>query len=330
MRSITIAIKAAPWNSLFHMQHNELKHLGDIALFVEVARSRSFRTAAAALGMPGSTLSRRITALERAFGVRLLNRTTRRVELTEAGQLYFERGRRIVDEARVAHEALTGFATQPGGTIRVSAPVDFARVFLVPHLPAFCARYPAINFDIDLTPARIDLIADPFDVAIRMGALPDSRLIARKLADIPRNLYASRAYLDANGDPAQPDDLSRHQCLLLPWESRWTFGRGTDIRAVTVGSRFRLNNIGMMQDLAMQGLGIAMLSRRGAAADVAAGRLVPVLDGWSPPPIPVHAVTETRLLPERIERFIDFLKSCVNDDTVSSIPAADKDWGDAK
>lgn len=146
-----------------------MDYLRDMSLFVEIARAKSFRRAAEALGMPSSTLSRRIHLLERAIGLRLLHRTTRRIELTEAGQIYFERSRRIVDEARLAHEALGEMIEKPGGVLRVSLPVDFGAVFLAPYLAEFCRRYPAINFEFDLTPRRVDLVAEPFDVAIRMG-----------------------------------------------------------------------------------------------------------------------------------------------------------------
>lgn len=279
-----------------------------MSLFVEVARAKSFRRAAQALDMPSSTLSRRILVLERAIGLRLLHRTTRRIELTEAGQIYFERSQRIVEEARLAHEQLSDIVLQPQGVLRVSLPVDFAVVFLAPCLPGFCRRYPGIQFELDLTPRRVDLVAEPFDVAIRMGDLPDSHLVGRKIAEIPRSLYASQGYLDTHGEPEVPADLSRHQCLLFPNESRWTLWRDDEVREVAVDGRFRLNNVGMMQRLAIEGLGIAMLSREGALPPMAEDRLRPVLPGWRAMPIAVHAITETRLLPAKTQRFIEYLK----------------------
>lgn len=288
-----------------------MEHLRDMGLFVEVARARSFRRAAATLGLPGSTLSRRILALEKALGLRLLHRTTRRIELTEAGQIYFERSKRIVDEARLAHEQLGEMVSNPSGVLRISAPVDFATVFLAPILPGFRARYPGISLELDLTPRRVDLVAEPFDLAIRMGDLPDSQLVARRIAEVPRYLYASPDYLDAGGEPVDPDDLADHACLLFPEERSWTLLRGGDVRQIAVSGAIHLNNVGMMQRLAVEGLGIAMLARESAGQEVATGRLRHVLPTWQAKPIAVHAITETRLLPAKTQRFIEYLKECM-------------------
>ena len=187
--------------------------LNDMALFVDVAQARSFRRAADATGVPSSTLSRRISALEKAIGLRLLHRTTRKVELTEAGQLYYERCRRIVEEARLAHEQLGEMQAQPSGTLRASLPVDFATTYLAPLIAEFAGLYPGIAFDLDLTPRRVDLVAEPFDVAIRMGELHDSNLIARLLAKLSVQAYASPRYLEISGEPKHPSDLAQHECL---------------------------------------------------------------------------------------------------------------------
>lgn len=279
-----------------------------MSLFVEVVRARSFRRAAAVLGMPGSTLSRRIRALEEALGLRLLHRTTRRIELTEAGQIYFERSKRIVDEARLAHKQLGEMVSNPSGVLRLSLPVDFATVFLAPILPGFRLRYPGIHLEMDLTPRRVDLVAEPFDLAIRMGDLPDSQLVSRRIAEVPRHLYASPDYLDARGKPAEPDDLGRHDCLLFPEEKSWTLLRGGVARQIAVSGAIHLNNVGMMHRLAVQGMGIAMLARKSSEDDLTAGRLRQVLPLWQARPIPVHAITETRLLPAKTKCFIEYLK----------------------
>jgi DNA-binding transcriptional LysR family regulator len=285
-----------------------MDHLRDMGLFVEVARSKSFRKAAATLGMPGSTLSRRIIALEKAIGLRLLHRTTRRIELTEAGQIYFERSKRIVDEARLAHEQLGEIVSQPSGTLRVSVPVDFAIVFLAPILPEFRRLYPGISLELDLTPRRVDLVAEPFDLAIRMGELPDSHLIARRIAEVPRCLYAAPRYLDARGEPNEPRDLSRHECLLFPKESKWQLRRDGATTEAEVDGSVRVNNVGMMQHLSIEGLGIGMLAKESVTDELASGRLRRVLPEWHATPISVHAVTETRLLPAKTQRFIEYLK----------------------
>ena len=286
--------------------------LNDMALFVEVVKARSFRGAAETMGMPNSTLSRRIGILEKAIGLRLLHRTTRKIELTEAGQIYFERCKRIVEEARLAHEQLGEMLAQPSGMLRVSLPVDFATTFLAPQIAEFARRYPGISFDFDLTPRRVDLVTEPFDVAIRMGEQPDSNLIARQIAVLPRYLYASPRYLDLYGEPGEPADLSRHECLRMrPSTNVWTLHDATEAIEVTVGGRFQLNSIGMMRRLAAFDLGIAMLAEEIVADDLAAERLRRVLPQWQATPVAVHAVTETRLLPAKTQRFIEFLRECM-------------------
>lgn len=284
--------------------------LNDMALFVEVVKARSFRRAAEVIGMPNSTLSRRISTLEQAIGLRLLHRTTRRIELTEAGQLYFERCRRIVDEARLAHEQLGEMLAQPSGVLRVSLPVDLATGMLAPLIAEFARRYPGISFEFDLTPRRVDLVTEPFDVAIRMGESSNSNLIARKLALLPRYLYASPRYLELAGEPTLPAELGRHDCLRLRTAEaeRWVLHRGDETAEVAVGGRFLLNSVGMLRRLATLDLGIAVLAEELVADDLAEGRLRRVLPQWQVTPVPVYAMTETRLLPAKTQRFIEFLR----------------------
>ncbi|MBN3772838.1 LysR family transcriptional regulator [Burkholderia sp. Se-20378] len=282
--------------------------LNDMALFVEVVKAKGFRSAAETLGMPNSTLSRRIGALEKAIGLRLLHRTTRRIELTEAGQLYFERCKRIVDEARLAHEQLGGLLAEPTGVLRASFPVDFAVTYLAPLIVEFSTRYPKLTFDFELTSRRVDLVSEPFDVAIRMGESEDSRLIARRLATLGNYLYASPGYLAREGEPRTPDDLARHACLSLARAGTWTLHHGTHTVAVPVSSRFAGNNVGMLRRLATLDAGIILLSEAIVADDLAAGRLRRVMPDWEGEPIPVYAMTETRLLPAKTQHFIEFLR----------------------
>lgn len=284
--------------------------LNDMALFVEVVKAKGFRHAAEANGIPNSTLSRRISSLEKAIGLRLLHRTTRRIELTEAGLIYFERCKRIIDEARLAHEELGEMVAQPSGVLRASLPVDFATIFLAPLIAEFARRYTGISFELDLTPKRIDLVSDPVDVVIRMGEPEISHLIARLLARLPRYLYASPRYLELAGAPAHPADLSRHECLRLRTAeaSAWALHDAAGTVEVEVGGRFLLNSIGMIRQLATLGMGIAMLAEEIAADDLANGRLRRVLPQWQAHSIPVYATTETRLLPAKTQRFIEFLR----------------------
>ncbi|MGG6896103.1 MULTISPECIES: LysR family transcriptional regulator [Rhizobium] len=285
-----------------------MEYLNDMALFVEVAKARSFRRAAETLGMPNSTLSRRISLLEKSIGLRLLHRTTRRIELTEAGQLYYERSKRIVEEARIAHEQLGEMVAQPSGVLRVSLPVDFATTYLAPMLPEFAALYPGMDFDFDLTPRNVDLVAEPFDLAIRMAAPQTSNLIARVIARLTPRLYAAPGYLQQKGEPHHPSELKQHQCLTMQNIGSWILHREAESVETTVGSRFRGNSVAMIRRLAVLEMGISALPERVVMEELASGQLRRILPEWQLAPTSVYAVTETRLLPAKTQRFIEFLR----------------------
>lgn len=290
--------------------------LNDMVLFVEVVKAMSFRRAADATGVPNSTLSRRISALEKAIGLRLMHRTTRRLELTEAGKIYFDRCKRIVDEAKLAHEQLGDMLAQPTGVLRASLPVDFATAYLAPLIAEFSNLYPGIKFDFDLTPRRVDLVSEPFDVAIRMGELQDSTLIARQLASLPTNLYASPKYLKKFGKPKEPADLATHECLgfRVSKSTMWTLYRSVDMceSQVEVSGKFQLNSVGMMRRFAALDMGVVLMPEAMVADDVATGRLNRILPLWQGAAIPIYAMTETRLLPAKTQKFIDFLSKRIS------------------
>jgi DNA-binding transcriptional LysR family regulator len=282
--------------------------LNDMALFVEVVKAKGFRSAAETMGMPNSTLSRRIGALEKAIGLRLLHRTTRKIELTEAGQIYFERCKRIVDEARLAHEQLGEMLAQPSGVLRASLPVDFAVTYLAPLIAEFAGLYPGITFDFDLTPRRVDLVSEPFDVAIRMGESENSQLIARPLASLTPYLYASPGYLERSGEPGKPSELEQHECLSILKAGSWTLHDGKRSATVSVGGRFTLNSVGMIRRLATLDMGIVLMPEEIVADELASGKLRRIMPEWHGAPMPVYAITETRLLPAKTQRFIEFLR----------------------
>jgi DNA-binding transcriptional LysR family regulator len=286
-----------------------MEMLNDMALFVEVAKARSFRRAGEVLGMPNSTISRRVATLEKTLGLRLLHRTTRKIELTEAGQVYFERSRRIVEEARLVHEELGDMLQQPTGLLRVSLPVDFANTYLAPIIAEFAEKYPGINFDFDLTPRLVDLVTEPFDVAIRMGEPEVSQLVARPIARLSPHLFASPRYIEQHGEPERPEDLQNRTCLTMSRSKEWVLGDGTETIRVSVGGRFRLNGVGMIRRLSALGMGIAMLPDEVVIDELERGQLRRVLSGWRGEPTSVYAMTETRLLPAKTQRFIEFLRS---------------------
>ncbi|RQH01108.1 LysR family transcriptional regulator [Paraburkholderia dinghuensis] len=283
-------------------------YLNDMALFVEVVKARGFRNAGQAMGIPNSTVSRRISALEKTIGLRLLHRTTRKIELTEAGLIYFERCKRIVDEARLAHEQLGEMLAQPSGILRVSLPVDFAVTYLAPLVVEFAELYPGISFDFDLTPRRIDLVSEPYDVAIRIGESENSQLIARTLASLTPYLYASPGYLKRSGEPDKPGDLARHECLAILKAAAWTLHDGKRTTTVPVRGRFALNSVGMIRRLALLDQGIVLMPQEVVAEDLASGTLRRVLPDWHGAAVPIYAITETRLLPAKTQRFIEFLQ----------------------
>lgn len=284
--------------------------LDDMEIFVEVVRQNSLRKAAEKLKIPVSTLSRRLSVLEKEIGVRLIRRTTRTLEVTELGNAYYQRCKPIVDEARVANQSLSDMASAPSGLLRVSMPVDFSIAYIMPLVIKYSEIYPDIDFELDLTPRQVDLTREPLDVAIRLGEQQSSSLIARHLITIPRYLYASPEYLKVNGYPSSPSELHSHKCLIMntPQERKYWSLLGKDEEAeVELKGRFLMNSIGMLKNLAIMGEGIAMIAPGVVRKEASDGELVRVLPEWSGKPLSVYALTENRLSPVKISSFIDFL-----------------------
>lgn len=286
--------------------------LDDIALFVEVARRKNFSRASESSGIPVSTLSRRINQLERRIGVKLFNRSTRKVELTEAGGVYFERCRKIVDEARIAHEQLVDGAQQPKGRLRVSLPSSFAVLLLAGMLREFCTLYPDIECEFDLGIHPVDLLADPFDLVLRFGRQPDSGVVSRQLESMRLGLYASPGYIARHGMPETPSDLVDHQCLRASSareDTFWELHSGDRVETVETSGRIMANNAGMLHRLCLQGMGIVPLSCRLSRVSDGAEPLVRVLPEWEFRPMPLLALFPSRLMPAKTRVFIEFLQA---------------------
>jgi DNA-binding transcriptional LysR family regulator len=284
--------------------------LRDMVLFVEVARAGSFTKAAQRLGLPTSTLSRRIQALEKSLKIKLMLRTTRSVELTEAGTIYLKRCADIVDAAKIAHENIRDLASVPRGHLRVSLTGDFGPIFIAPYLATFRTAYPEITFDLDMTPHRVDLATEPFDLALRIGTLEDSSLIARRLALLKVSLYASPSYIAAHGSLNKPEDLESHDAIPTRRGingAHWTLSNGKEVRRIPLKCPVIANSLGMIRMLVISGAGIGMLDEAMVSQDVKQGRLVRVLPQWSLDRIPINAVTASRLMPEKTRVFVDFL-----------------------
>lgn len=289
--------------------------LDDMALFLEVVKAKGFGKAADNLGIAKSTLSVRIARLEHAIGLQLLNRTTRKIELTEAGQWYYDKARHIVEEAHLAHQTLGDMLDQPSGVLRVSAPIEFAQIFIAALIPAFCERYPAIKLDFFLAQHKVDMIAEPFDLTIRIGAQADSTLVSRLLAEVEGRVYAAPSYLQQHGTPQTPDDLQTHQCLIFRqgFQDYWPLSDGTDEVQAPISGTIQSNSPGMNRELAIHGAGITLLPELVARQAVAQGQLQHILPQWRGTVVPVYALTTTRLLPKKTQVFIDFLKAHLHD-----------------
>jgi DNA-binding transcriptional LysR family regulator len=289
--------------------------LNDIALFVEVAKRKNFSHAAEALNMPSATLSRRVTELERRVGMQLLTRTTRRIELTDAGALYFERCRHIVEEARVAHEQLQDLAAQPKGRLRISVIASLAHLMLPPMMREFTDRYPEIECEFDIGTLYVDPISNPFDLMLRFGQQPDSSLISRQIMLMAHQLYASRAYLEKHGEPRTPTDLSHHDCLRFPGEEAfWMLHSGDKIARVPVTGRLIVNSAAMLGRLASRGMGIVPLPVYGFMEDaIARAGLVRVLPDWNLTPVPLFALLPSRTIPAKTRAFLEFIQPRLNE-----------------
>ena len=283
----------------------------EIILFTKVAEAGSFTGAARLLGLPKSTVSRKISQMEARLGVRLLQRTTRSVKLTELGAAHYERCARIVTEAEEAERAIHAGADAPRGLLRVSAPVEMAGEFLSALISEFLKAHPEIEMELDLSSRFVDLVEEGFDLAIRAGQLPDSSLVARRLGQDRFEVFASPDYLDRTGTPASPHDLKSRACILYGQGKRkqtFRFSGANGLASVTLHGRFLVNNLHVARDIAVAGLGLAPLPTHMCVQEIASGRLVRVLQAWQLPESGIYAVYPSpRHLTPKVRTFIDFL-----------------------
>jgi DNA-binding transcriptional LysR family regulator len=285
--------------------------LDDMIAFIRVVESRSFTAAAERLGLSKSVVSRRLTELENRLGTRLLNRTTRSLSLTPAGQTFFERARAILADVEEAEQAVAELGRDPRGLLRVNAPMSFGILHLAPAVADFMARFPNVELDLDLTDRFVDLVEEGWDIAVRIGRLRDSSLIARKLAPSRLVTVASPAYLERRGRPERPEELTRHECLLyttLSNPSVWHFRADGDLRSVRVQGRMRVNNGDTILEAVRAGLGLAVLPTFMLSDDLRSGRLVTVLDAFEATDFAIYAVwPHHRHLSPKVRAFVDFL-----------------------
>ncbi|MDY0964223.1 LysR family transcriptional regulator [Massilia sp. CFBP9026] len=283
-----------------------------MATFVEVVARGSLSAAARAEGIAPAMIGRRLDALEARLGVKLLQRTTRRLVLTDEGTAFLEDCQRILAEVGDAESAISEHSMRASGHLTVSAPAGFGRLHLAPLLPSFLAEHRDVTINLNLSDRVIDLVAEGVDVAIRIASLDDSNLVGVKLADNRRVVVASPAYLKRHGQPRQLADLTRHNCLPISSEGSqrgWTFMDHGKPVTLKVGGNMVCNDGAVLHAWALAGKGLAWRSMWEVAGQIASGELVTVLDEFAAPGNDIHAVfAQRRHLPLRIRAFVDFLR----------------------
>ncbi len=291
--------------------------LVDLEMFVAVADGGGFTAAARRLGVSKALASTAIARLEERVGVRLFQRTTRRITLTEAGAAALPHARRAILAARDAHEAATRLRASPRGTLRVSAPMSFGLLHVVPALGAFAQAYPELKVDLALDDRMIDLVEGAFDLAVRIGTLADSSLVAQRLGRSRSALVAHPDYLARRGVPEAPAELADHDALLYtlaPICDEWTLVRGGRTERLRVRGPLQANSSLALRQAALQGLGIARIPLFVVGEDLASGRLIRVLPDWEPPENGIYAITTSREhLPAKTRAFIDFFRSRIGE-----------------
>ncbi|HUS28180.1 MAG TPA: LysR family transcriptional regulator [Kofleriaceae bacterium] len=293
--------------------------LNDIVVFTKVVETKSFTGAADALGLPKSTVSRKLAQLEERLGVRLVQRTTRKLALTEIGEAYYERCSRIVADVAAAEQLVTDMQSTPRGRLRVTSTIDFSTRFLGEIIADFLAQHPDINVELEATDRVVDLIDDGFDLAVRFGPMPESTLIAKRLVSLHLILVASPEYLARRNMPKTVEELDEHDHVLFTPASRnqtWTLvhnNGGEQTYEFGRPARLASNNYGAVVDVARANGGIALISEFMITDELKTGRLVHVLPEWKTRPTDVHAVYPARQnVPPRLTLFLEHLSKSLN------------------
>jgi DNA-binding transcriptional LysR family regulator len=292
-------------------------NLNELQFFVQVSQTQSFTKAAKLLGVPKSTVSRAILRLENRLGVRLVERTTRKVALTEMGELYLNRCRRVMEEAEQADLAIGALQVMPRGLLRVGAPVAFARSILGPSMGDFLTMYPELRLRLELLNGGESSRDGALDVLIRAGALEDSGLLMKPLMRIRLGAYASPGYLKSHKLPECPADLRQLSCITTSCDTpgepgdftTWRLRRNAELEEVRVDARVSVPDPTINHQLAVQGAGVALLAQSIVQADIEQGRLMRVLADWEPDPVELHALYPSRLdSSPKVRAFLQFLR----------------------
>ena len=281
-----------------------------IRYFLAVCDHGSFTRAAERLTTDKARVSRAISQLEKKLGVRLLERSTRALHLTEIGREVYERAVGILDALQETERVAQQMVTEPVGTLKLTCGVEFGMLAVSRWIDGYLARYPQMSVEADFTARLVDLVHEGFDLAIRVGPLEESRLAARRLGELHYGLTAAPDYLARRGTPTRPDELSQHDLLVFSTASHragWRLQRGAEQILIDTPPRMRINNSFAVRDAALAGLGIAQLPLQVAAAALANGSLVRLLPEWAPLPVPVHAVfPSNRYLTAKVRAFVEY------------------------
>ena len=284
-----------------------------MTVFVRAVDAGSFSAAGRALQMTPSAVSKQVSRLEQRLQVRLVNRTTRRLSLTAEGQTFYERSVRILADIDGLERALTELHDKPRGTFRVTATTGFTKHQVVPLIPEFLERYPEVSVQLELNDRHVDLVAEGIDVAIRIGNLADSSLVARKLGVNRRVICAAPAYLKKHGAPRVPEDLRHHNCLTFsdsPRFNDWEFEESEGLRTLRVSGNLSVNHTDALYQSVLAGIGLARLATYLVGPDLRTGRLIPVLAEYSHEKTPIYAVyPHRRHVPAKVRVFLDYLLS---------------------
>lgn len=284
-------------------------NLNDLSLFIRVVETGSFTSAADTLNVQKSTISRRIAQLEDSLGVRLIQRTTRKLRLTSEGRELFERSRDLIDQLELVRDEVAADSSELRGRLRMTMPTELGVLMMNEVIASFIAKYPALEVDVELNTRNVDLVEEGMDLALRIGPLPDSSLIARKVATIDRQLYASPDYLARNGVPRTPDDLGQHQCITLvkPFDT-WRFENWNDGEPATYGGQLRTNSISFAREMARLGVGITRMPKIFCTELEQKGELVPVLPEYQIGSSEINAIYASRRnLTPRVRAFLDHM-----------------------
>jgi len=283
-----------------------------LRVFSQVVESGSFSAAAGKLGVSTTAASRHVAELEAHLQTRLLNRTTRRVSLTETGRGFYERAVQLLADLEEAEQEASRAAVVPRGTIKLTTSVNFGVRHVAPEIAAFLSAHPGVRFDVSLSDRTVDLVEEGFDLAVRIGAPGSDNVVARKLGETRLVPCASPGYLAAHGTPCAPEDLARHNCFTYEYvtpRNLWRFldSSGAE-RTVRVSGSLHSNNGDLLAEAAAQGAGIVFEPAYIVGADVRAGRLVPLLQEFVAPPMPIYAVYPSRKhLSAKVRLFVEFL-----------------------